>query len=79
MSLGPLMGGRFELHNRCEARRCRLPMSPDWGLHSVRACVVVGTRAISRGSARGLALTAEVSVLAGQAQAEIRVATIHLI
>lgn len=35
-------------------------MSPDWGLHSVSARVVVGTRAIRQGSARGLALMAEV-------------------
>lgn len=38
-------------------------MSPDWGLHGVSACVVVGTCAISRASARGLALVAGGSVL----------------
>jgi len=36
------------------------PASPDWGLRSARARVVVDTLAISRGSARGLALAAEV-------------------
>lgn len=55
-----LWWGVFELHNRCEACRRWLPMSPDGGLHSVSACVVVGTRAISQGSARGLALMAQV-------------------
>lgn len=35
-------------------------MSPDGGLHSVSACVVVGTRAISQGSARGLVLMSQV-------------------
>lgn len=41
-------------------------MSPDWGLHRVSACVVVGTRAISRGCACGLALMAGGSVRAGR-------------
>lgn len=60
MSLGPEMGGVFELHNRCEAHCRWLPMSPDWSLHSVTACGVVGTCTISQGSANGLALAAKV-------------------
>lgn len=59
MSLGPVGGGHFGLHNRCEALRCRLPMSPDWDLN-LGAWAVVGTCVISSGSTRGLALTAVV-------------------